>query len=174
MYGPPRIFPQATNSLLVCPSFSEMSPAAPGLSAKIGWIGRLPLVITHRSPLGTGAGIVASDFFASRHNSLPVAGSYPRAYCEALVTISVRFEFFHTVGVLHDGISSRGVDHTRDPSSRLYAAMNESWLRSNWRMTSPSWITGELPKPHSYSRSMAKLESIVLRSGFQSICPSKT
>src|ERR671912_2826331 len=141
-----------------------MSPVAPGVRAKIGWMGRFPLVTKIRSPAGTGVGMVASDFLASRQSSLPVAGSYPRAHCEALVTISVRFEFFHTVGVLHDGISSRGVAHTREPSSRLYAAMNESRLRSNWRTTSPSWITGELPNPHSYSWSMAKLESMVLRS----------
>src|SRR5215207_9917107 len=145
MYGPPRIVPQATNALPVCPSFREMSPAAPGLRAKIGWMGRFPLAMNTRSPAGTGVGMVASDFLASRHSSLPVAGSYPRAYWDALVTISVRPEFFHTVGVLHDGISSRGVDHTRDPSSRLYAAMNESRLRSNWSTASPSWTTGELP-----------------------------
>src|SRR3954471_12569238 len=172
MYGPPRSVPQATNSLRVSPSFREMSPVAPGLSAKIGWVGRFPLTTKIRSPAGTGVGIVTSDFFASRHSSLPVAGSYPRAYWAAFVTTSVRFEFTHTVGVLHDGISSRGVDHTFDPSSRLYAAMNESRLRSNWRNTSPSWITGELPKPHSYSWSMAKLESIVLRSRFHSGLPS--
>ena len=103
-----------------------------------------------------------------------VAGSYPRANCAAFVTISVRFEFVHTVGVLHDGISTRGVAHTRHPSSRLYAARNESWLRSNWRMTSPSWMTGELPKPHSYSWSIAKLESMVLRSRFHSGLPSRS
>ena|SRR5437764_2730684 len=174
MYGPPRSLLQATCSLLVCPSFREMSPAAPGRIAKIGWIGRFPLTTKIRSPEGNGVGIVTSDFLASRHSSLPVAGSYPRAYCAALVTSSVRFELAHTVGVLHDGISSRGVAHTCDPSSRLYAAMNESLLRSNWRNTSPSWTTGELPKPHSYSRSMAKLESIALRSRFHSSLPSKS
>src|SRR5206468_652838 len=101
-------------------------------------------------------------------------GSYPRAYCEAFVTISVRRPFRQTVGLLHDGISSRGVDHTREPSSRLYAAMNESLLRSHWRITSPSWMTGELPNPHSYCWSMAKLESSVPRSRFQSGLPSKS
>src|SRR5687767_13032738 len=144
MYGPPRILPQATKALWSSPSFREMSPAAPGFKAKIGWIGRFPLVTKIRSPLANGVGIVTSDFFASRHSSFPVAGSYPRAYWAAFVTISTRLLFFHTVGVLHDGISSRGVLHTRDPSSRLYAAMNESRLRSHWRITSPSWMTGEL------------------------------
>src|SRR4051812_17367460 len=119
MYGPPRIVPQATNSLCVWPSLREMSPVAPGLIAKIGWMGRFPLVMRQRSPNGTGVGIETSDFLASRHSSLPVAGSYPRAYWAALVTISVRFEFFPTVGVVQDGISSRGVAHTRAPSSRL-------------------------------------------------------
>src|SRR5687767_1427809 len=98
MYGPPRIVPQAMNSFFVCPSFSVMSPAAPGLIAKIGWIGRFPLVTNTRSPAANGVGIVASDFLASRQSCLPVTGSYPRAYWDALVTISVRTEFFHTVG----------------------------------------------------------------------------
>src|SRR5690242_3606521 len=111
MYGPPRRVPQATYSLRVSPSLREMSPAAPGLRAKIGWIGRFPLTTKTRSPAGTGVGIVTSDFLASRHSSWPVAGSYPRAYWAAFVTISVRLEFFQTVGVLHDGISSRGVAH---------------------------------------------------------------
>src|SRR3954467_8246430 len=121
MYGPPRSVPHSTNSFLVFPSFREMSPVAPGLIEKIGWIGRLPLTTKTRSPAGTGVGIVTSDFLASRPSSRPVAGSSPRAYWAALVTISVRFELVHTVGVLQDGISSRGVAHTRDPSSRLYA-----------------------------------------------------
>src|SRR5205823_13706047 len=124
--------------------------------------------------LTTGAGMVTSDFLASRHNSAPVAGSYPRAYWAALVTISVRTAFRQTTGELQDGISSRGVDHTLDPSARSKAAMNESRLRSHWRMQRPSCSTGELPKPHSYSRSRAKLESRVLRSRFQSSLPAKS
>ena len=72
------------------PSFREMSPTAPGRMAMIGWIGRLPLVMNARSLPRTGVGIVTSDFFASRHSSAPVAGSYPRAYWAAFVTISVR------------------------------------------------------------------------------------
>ena len=43
MYGPPRSLPHATCSFFVSPAFSEMSPLAPGLIAKIGWIGRFPL-----------------------------------------------------------------------------------------------------------------------------------
>src|SRR5262245_9098785 len=112
MYGPPRSLPQATCVLCDSPSFREMSPVAPARMAKIGWIGRLPLVMNARSRLTTGVGTVTSDFLSSRHSSLPVTGSYPRAYCEALVTISVRLLFFHTVGVLHEGISSRVVDHS--------------------------------------------------------------
>ena len=86
----------------------------------------------------TGIGMVTSDFLASRHSSAPVAGSYPRAYWAALVTISVRRAFRQTTGELQDGISSRGVDHTFAPSAKLNAAMNESWLRSHWRMHLPS------------------------------------
>src|SRR5438067_10787526 len=100
-----------------------MSPDAPGRTATIGWIGRLPLVMNASSRPSTGVGMVTSDFLASRHSSAPVAGSYPRAYWAALVTISVRLAFRQTTGELHDGISSRGVDHTLAPSSRLYAAM---------------------------------------------------
>src|SRR5687768_12078092 len=104
MYGPPRSFPHATWVLADSPGFSEMSPVAPGLTAYTGWIGRLPLTTNASSGVTTGAGTVASDFLSSRHSSFPVAGSYPRAYCEAFVTISVRTAFRHTVGLLHDGI----------------------------------------------------------------------
>src|SRR6476619_8645171 len=117
MYGPPRSRLQAIEPLDCSPSFREMSPDAPGRTAMIGWIGRLPLVMNAKSLPRTGAGIVTSDFLASRHSSTPVAGSYPRAYWAALVTISVRTAFRQTTGELQDGISSRGVDHTFDPSS---------------------------------------------------------
>src|SRR4051812_43654018 len=137
MYGPPRIRLQAMERFLSSFSFREMSPDAPGLIAKIGWIGRLPLVINANSLPTTGVGTVTSDFLASRHSSAPVAGSYPRAYWAAFVTISVRTAFRQMTGELQDGISSRGVDHTFDPSSRLNAAMNESRLRSHWRMQRP-------------------------------------
>src|SRR5689334_6887927 len=174
MYGPPRMRLQAIEAFVDSSSLSEMSPDAPGRTAMIGWIGRLPLATYARSLPSTGVGIVTSDFFASRHSSAPVAGSYPRAYCAALVTTSVRTPFRQTTGELHDGISSRGVDQTFDPSARSNAAMNESWLRSHWRMHLPSYRTGELPNPHSYSRSMAKLESSVLRSRFQRRLPAKS
>ena len=76
MYGPPRSLLQATCSFFVSPFFSEMSPAAPGLIAKIGWIGRLPLDDERQVRASrTGVGTVTSDFLASRHSSLPVAGS---------------------------------------------------------------------------------------------------
>src|SRR4051812_25628690 len=126
MYGPPRNFPHATKAFDDSSDLSEMFPAAPGLIANSGWIGRLPLVTNARSGVSTGVGTVASDFFSSRHSSFPVAGSYPRAYCEAFVTISTRLAFRHTTGLLHDGISSRGVVHSCEPSARPYAAMNES------------------------------------------------
>src|SRR6516165_4730465 len=171
MYGPPRILLQAMCAFRSSFGCSEMSPDAPGRTAKIGWIGRFPLEIYTKSRPMTGIGIAISDFFASRHSSFPVAGSYPRAYCEAFVTSSARRPLRQTTGLLHDGISSRGVDQTRDPSSRLYAAMKESLLRSHWRMTRPSWMIGELPNPHSYCCSIAKLESMELRSRFHSSLP---
>src|SRR5438874_8552866 len=114
MYGPPRSRPHATCAFFPSPGLSEMSPDAPARTAKIGWIGRFPLITNARSRITTGVGIVASDFLSSRHNSLPISGSYPRAYCDAFVTISVRLALCHTVGVLHDGISSRGVDQSRE------------------------------------------------------------
>src|SRR5437763_5312956 len=174
MYGPPRSRLQAMKSFVVWSSFKEMSPDAPGRTAMIGWIGRLPLQMYARSFPSTGLGTVTSDFLASRQSSAPVAGSYPRAYCAALVTISVRTALRHTTGELHDGISSRGVDHNFSPSSRLNAAMNESRLRSHCKMQRPSYSTGELPNPHSYSRSRAKLESRALRSRFHSGLPAKS
>src|SRR5437763_15710966 len=119
MYGPPRIRLQAIAPFLSSPSFSETSPDAPGRSAQIGWIGRLPLAMKASSRPSTGVGMVTSDFLASRHSSAPVVGSYPRAYWAALVTTSVRTAFRQTTGELQDGISSRGLDQTFEPSSRL-------------------------------------------------------
>src|SRR4051812_43595435 len=106
MYGPPRSLAQATDAPAVWPSFREMSPAAPGRTAKMGGMGGWPRTTKPRPPAGPGVGRVTSVFSPNRHSSLPVAGSYPRAYWAALVTTSVRREFFQTVGVLHDGISS--------------------------------------------------------------------
>src|SRR5436309_15026015 len=119
MYGPPRIRLQAIDPFVSSPSLSETSPDAPGRSAMIGWIGRLPLAMKANSRPSTGAGMVTSDFLASRHSSAPVFGSYPRAYWAALVTTSARTAFRQTTGELQEGISSRGVDHTFAPSSRL-------------------------------------------------------
>jgi hypothetical protein len=58
-----------------------------------------------------------------------------------------------TVGVPHDGISSRDVFHTSRPSSTSYAARNESLPASHWTITVPRQRIGELPKPHWYSAS---------------------
>src|SRR5262245_3397294 len=108
-----------------------MSPFAPGRMAKIGWIGRLPLGTKIKLSPAIGVGMVTSDFFASRHNSLPVTGSYPRAYWAAFVTSSTPPAVFHSVGELQEGISSRGVDQACEPSSSRYAATNESFPTSH-------------------------------------------
>src|SRR5262249_15620409 len=95
-----------------------------------------------------GVGTVISACLPSRHSSSPVFGSYPRANFVALVTTSVRFGPTTTVGVPHDGISSRGVCHNVVPSFKAYAAMNEFLPTSHWTITRSSKMTGDEPNPH--------------------------
>src|SRR5688500_2986406 len=54
-----------------------------------------------------------------------------------------------TVGVLHEGISSRSVFQTCSPVSADSASTNDSSCVSTWTITRPSQITGELAGPHS-------------------------
>ena len=131
-----QLAPGDVSVALARPSFSEMSPVAPGLMAKIGWIGRLPLVTNTRSP--------ASD--RRRHRHLRLLGQPPQFLARSPGRSRGR-----TARVGHDlgrasrsarpsansTTGSRRAAWTRPASrlSRLYAAMNESRLRSHWRMT---------------------------------------
>src|SRR6266481_4145373 len=125
IYGPPRFVLQLMNGPCVCPSFGVMSPLAPALIAKIGWTPRYPLVTMTKPGPTIGVGIVISELPDSRHNSLPVAGSYPRVNVVACVTSSVRPSCSKIAGVDHDGISSRAVRQTGWPVATSNAAINE-------------------------------------------------
>ena len=54
-----------------------------------------------------------------------------------------------TVGVPHDGSSSRSVFHTVWPVSAFSAMRNESACVSHWMMTRSFQMIGELAGPHS-------------------------
>src|SRR5262245_48502796 len=97
-----------------------------------------------------GVGAVIFDEPPSRHNSRPVSASYPRMKFDALVTSSGPVEARATVGLPHDGISSRDVFHTISPVSACSAITNESACVSHCRMTRPFQMIGELAGPHSY------------------------
>ena len=68
---------------------------------------------------------------------------------DALVTSSGPADVVATVGVPHDGSSSRSVFHTVSPVSAFSASRNESACVSHWRMTRPFQMIGELAGPHS-------------------------
>jgi hypothetical protein len=68
---------------------------------------------------------------------------------EALVTSSGPSGPSTTVGVPHDGSSSRAVFHTTSPESESRAMMNDSPCVSHWRKTRPFQMMGELAGPHS-------------------------
>jgi hypothetical protein len=69
---------------------------------------------------------------------------------DALVTSTGPAEVCATVGVPHEGISSRSVFHTVFPVAASSASRNESACVSHWRMTRLFQMTGELAGPHSY------------------------
>src|SRR5689334_6780571 len=95
-----------------------------------------------------GVGTVISLFLPSRHSSEPVLTSYPRANLVALVTTSVRSGPTITVGVPHEGTSSRGVFQIGLPSASEYAARNEFFPASHWTINRSSKMTGDDPNPH--------------------------
>ena len=68
---------------------------------------------------------------------------------DALVTSSGPAGVATTVGVPHDGSSSRSVFHTVSPVSASSASRNESACVSHCRMTRPFQMIGELAGPHS-------------------------
>src|SRR4051812_1433462 len=118
MYGPRPTRDQATAALDVLPAGNVMSPRAPGRMTKIGFSSRRPLAMRIRSSVNTGVGAVIFEVPPSRHNSVPVAGSFPRMKLAPLVTSSGarpgRVDRY-TVGVPHDGSSSRVVFQTVSP-----------------------------------------------------------
>ena len=54
-----------------------------------------------------------------------------------------------TVGVPHDGSSSRSVFQTVSPVAASSASRNESACVSHWTITRPFQMIGELAGPHS-------------------------
>src|ERR1044072_9185723 len=69
---------------------------------------------------------------------------------EALATSSSPYEVVATVGVPHEGISSRLVFQTALPVFASKAMMNESACVSHWTITRSFQMMGELAGPHSY------------------------
>src|SRR4029453_18177252 len=128
MYEPRPVRLQTTDSLLVLPSGSVRSPRAPARTTKIGRSGARPLATTNMSSEATGVGAVIFELGPTRHSSLPLRGSYPRMKLDALVTSSAPADVVATVGVPHDGSSSRSVFQTISPVSALSAGRNESAL----------------------------------------------
>src|SRR5215212_970031 len=126
MYEPRPVRLHMTVSLLVFPSGKVRSPRAPALTTKIGLSGPRPLATTNTSSAKIGVGAVILELLPRRHSSLPVRGSYPRIKFDAFVTSSSPLEVTATVGVPHDGISSRTVFQTVSPVFALNAMMNES------------------------------------------------
>src|SRR5262245_46273520 len=86
--------------LVVSPSFSEMSPLAPG---RIAYTGREPLCgapeLTYKSPCAANrVGVELRDRPLSSHRSWP-SGSKDLTWLSPTVTISVRSPFSQTKGV---------------------------------------------------------------------------
>jgi len=67
----------------------------------------------------------------------------------ACVTSSALPPISATVGVGHDGISSRSVRQTGSPSLARKAAMNEPFWMSHCTITRSFQRIGELATPHS-------------------------
>src|SRR4030095_11584026 len=93
---------------------------------KIGALGHGRLPTTKRPSAKIGVGAVILELRPSRHNSLPVRGSYPRMKFDAFVTSSGPADVFTTVGVPHEGSSSRSVFQTVLPVAASRASRNES------------------------------------------------
>ena len=107
-----------------------------------------------------------------RHSSLPVRGSYPRTKFDAFVTRIGPAGVIATVGVPHDGISSRSVFQTVSPVSAFTASRNESACVSIWMMTRPFQMIGELAGPHSNDGMSYAPTSMRPRSTFHRNCRS--
>src|SRR5262245_27063557 len=90
---------------------------------------------------------------------------------DAFVTSSGPAEASATVGLPHDGISSREVFQTISPDPASTAMTNESVCVSHCRKTSPFQIIGELAGPHSYDGMSYAPMSTRPMSSDQSGCP---
>ena len=119
-----------------------------------------------------GVGVAIGDPVAIRHRSVPFRGSYPRAKVAPLTMSSPPFAVLTTVGLLHDGMSSRFVFHTCSPVSTDSATRNESSRVSTWTITRPSQITGELAGPHSIAADSTAPTLTRPRSTFHNGVPS--
>jgi hypothetical protein len=91
---------------------------------------------------------------------------------DALVTSSSPAAVVTTVGVPHDGSSSRSVFHTVRPVAASSASTNESACVSHCSSTSPFQMIGELAGPHSYEGTSYAPMSTRPRSTCQSRVPS--
>src|SRR5258705_13290673 len=78
MYDPRPLRLHAIASLRDLPSRKVGSPGAPAFTTKIGRSGPRPLTTTNISSERTGVGAVIFELPPSRHNSLPVRGSYAK------------------------------------------------------------------------------------------------
>src|SRR6185503_5652968 len=115
-----------------------------GRTTKIGRSGPRPLATTNKPSPKIGVGAVICELPPSRHNSLPVRGSYPRMKFDALVTSTGPFGVAAIVGVPHEGISSRSVFQTVSPVDASSASRKESVCVSHCRMTRLFQMIGEL------------------------------
>ena len=137
-------------------SAGARTPSAPWRTATSGRDDPIPPLVTIDSPSAPiGVGVAIGEPLATRQRSLPVRGSYPRAKFPPLTISSAPFAVVTTVGLLHDGMSSRFVFHTCSPVSTDSAIRNESSRVSTWTITRPSQITGELAGPHSIAAASA-------------------
>src|SRR5438093_111207 len=120
--------------------------------------------------MGVGTGISPPP--SSRHNSLPVAKSYPPVWCQPLTTIWVRPAVATMVGLPQVGTSRRGVRQSSLPDLMSKVARKELVCTSQSTITLPSRIIGELAKPHCAEGTAKKPESIGPKSFFQRSFPS--
>src|ERR671912_823771 len=150
MYVPRPARLHAIAALLAWPFPSVMSPRAPGRTAYSGFSGLRPLVTMMTPPPMTGVGAVIFELPPSRHSSAPVRTSYPRMNVEPFVTSSGPDAAVTTVGVPHDGSSSRAVFHTVSPVRASSASTKASVWVSHCSNTRSFEMMGELAGPHSY------------------------
>src|SRR5436309_15006001 len=121
------------NRLLVSPSFSEMSPVAPGRIAYTGLraSARNPEEMNSSPCAATGVGTWSDVMPLSSHFCVPDR-SYDRTFRLPVVTISVPDWCSHMNGVDQLLPSSRGTRQATRPVRLSYAVMDD---RSSWSLT---------------------------------------